>query len=275
MNANSWSNNRNGVKRPNCCSTNQFGFNIGGPITIPGIYSGKNKSFFFVSEQHNRAPSSQTPTATVPPQSWRDGNFSDLRLGGTNGTPVTIYDPSTVGAASDLRLPFPNNIIPQNRIDPISRGMLKYWPLPNNVPVVGTYNIGANNFLAQGKAQNKALKFDTRVDHYFSEKLRMFARGSYDNSLGFPFNGFGNVGTSIGDGNGTNTLPNITSNFVYTMTPTTIVNVSIGFGQKDNTRYPFSTGTLPSSLGFPKELDSIAARNNLEFPKLRWDCRIG
>ena len=55
LNANSWGNNRNGVKRPNCCSTNQFGFNVGGPIIIPHIYDGHNKTFIFWSQQHNRA----------------------------------------------------------------------------------------------------------------------------------------------------------------------------------------------------------------------------
>ena len=268
LNANSWGNNRNGVKRPNCCSTNQFGFNVGGPIVIPHIYDGHNKTFFFWSEQHNRSPSSQTPTATVPNQAWRDGDFSALRLGGNNGAPITIYDPLTTGAAADLRLPFPGNIIPTNRIDPISKGLLKFYPSPNNVPVTGQTNLGASNFLAQGKALNKGIKFDSRIDHYFGEKLRMFARGSYDNSPGFPFNGFGNIATSIGDGNSTNTFPNIASNFVYTVSPTTIVSVSLGFGQKDATRYPFSTGTLPSSLGFPKALDAIAAVNNLEFPNI-------
>ena len=268
LNANTWSNNRNGVKRPNCCSTNQFGFNVGGPLVIPHIYDGHNKTFLFWSHQFSRNPSSQTPTATVPNQAWRDGDFSNLRLGGNNGAPITIYDPLTTGAAPDLRLPFANNTIPQSRIDPISRGMLKYWPNPNNVPVTGSTNLGANNFLAQGKAANTDNKFDSRLDHYFSEKLRMFARGSYDNNIGTPFNGFGNAGTSIGDGPSSNTFPNITANFVYSYNPTTIINVSLGFGQKDVTRFPFSTGTTPSSLGFNKSLDSIAGLNNFEFPNI-------
>ena len=79
----------------------------------------------------------------------------------------------------------------------------------------------------------------------------MFVRGSYDNNPSTPFNGFGNIGTSIGDGPSTNTFPNITSNMVYTVNPTTIVNINLGFGAKDVSRLPFSTGTLPSSLGFP------------------------
>ena len=60
----------------------------------------------------------------------------------------------------------------------------------------------------------------------------MFVRGSYENNPSTPFNGFGNVGTSIGDGPSVNTFPNITSNIVFTVTPTTLINVNLGFGSK-------------------------------------------
>ena len=268
LNANSWSNNRNNVKRPSCCSFNQFGFNVGGPIVIPHLYDGRNKTFMFWSHQFTKNSSIQTPLATVPIQAWRDGDFSNLRLGGTNGAAITIYDPLTVNS-SDIRTAFPGNIIPKNRLDPISVGLIKYWPTPNNVPVTGSTNAGANNFLAQGKQRSTDNRFDSRLDHYFGEKLRMFARGSYDNGPNFPFNGFGNIANSLsGNANTTSTLPNIASNFVYTMSPTMILSVSLGFGQKDVTSFPFSTGTLPSSLGFPKALDAVAALNNLEFPNI-------
>ncbi len=270
LNANSWGNNRNGVKRPNCCSFNQYGFNVGGPIVIPHIYDGHNKTFMFWSHQFTKNSSIQTPTATVPVQEWRDGNFANLRqANNAAGNPlIVIFDPLTY--SSGVRTAFPGNIIPQNRIDPISKGLLKFWPTANNTQNItaGATTIGANNFLAQGKQRSTDNRFDSRLDHYFSEKLRMFARGSYDNGPNFPFNGFGNIATSIGDGNTTSTLPNITSNFVYSITPTTIVNASLGFGQKDVTRYPFSTGTKPSSLGFPTALDSIVALNNSEFPNI-------
>ena len=56
LNANSWSNNRNGAKRANCCSTNQFGFNVGAPVIIPHLYNGRNKTFIFWSHQFSRNP---------------------------------------------------------------------------------------------------------------------------------------------------------------------------------------------------------------------------
>src|SRR5204863_249695 len=115
------------------------------------------------------------------------------------------------------------------------------------------------------KSKNTDNKFDSRIDHYFNSKLRMFVRGSYEHALSVPFNGFGNIGTSIGNAPVTSDFPNITSNLVFTLSPTTILNVNLGFGQKDVTSFPFSTGTLPSSLGFPQSLDGVAALNNLEF----------
>ncbi len=263
LNANSWGNNRNGLKRPNCCSQNVYGFNVGAPVIIPGVYNGKNKTFIFWSHQFSNSPGSSSPTATVPIQAWRDGDFSQLKNGA--GAAITIYDPTTVDA-NGIRSPFPGNVIPKFRMDPVALNLLKYWPNPNNVPT-NAFTF-ANNFATQGKSQNTDNKFDSRVDHYFNSKFRMFLRGSYDNNPSTPFNGFGNIGTSIGDGPATNTFPNITSNMVYTVNPTTIVNVNLGFGLKDVSRLPFSTGTLPSSLGFPKSLDAIAALNNLEFPTI-------
>jgi len=151
-------------------------------------------------------------------------------------------------------------------MDAVALNLMKYWPNPNNIPTNAFTN--ASNFFVQGKSSNKDNKFDSRLDHYFNSKLRMFVRGSYDTNPTVPFNGFGNIGTSIGNAPVTSDLPNVTSNIVYTVNPTTIVNINLGFGQKDVTSKPFSTGTLPSSLGFPKPIDAIAALNNLEFPSI-------
>lgn len=265
LNANTWGNNRNGLKKPNCCSFNQFGFNVGGPISIPGVYAGKNKTFFFWSHQFTKNISSQSPTGTVPPAAWRRGDFSDLRNGA--GQPIVIYDPLTVGAG-DIRQPFQGNVIPANRMDPVALKLISFFPNPNNVPV--NQFTFQNNFLAVGKRYQPENKFDSRIDHYFSEKLRMFARGSYSNQPDSSFNAFGNIATSFGgDGPSTNTFPNITANFVYTMSPTTIVNVSLGFGQKDVARNPWSQGTKPSTLGFPTAVDAgVAVAGNFEFPNI-------
>ena len=265
LNANSWGNNRNGAKRANCCSTNQFGFNVGAPVIIPGLYNGRNKTFIFWSHQFSRSPGS----FTLRRRRCRS------RPGGTAISPSSRTaparrSPSTILCRWTRRptfgRPSPATSSPRDRMDPVALNLMKYWPNPNNVPTNAfTY---ANNFFVQGKGTNKDNKFDSRIDHHFSDKVRMFLRGSYENNPTVPFNGFGNIGTSIGNAPVANTFPNITANVVYAVNPTTIVNVNLGFGQKDVVGRPFSTGTLPSSLGFPKELDAVAALNNLEFPSI-------
>jgi hypothetical protein len=265
LNANSWSNNRNGVKRASCCSQNQFGFNVGGPVVIPHIYNGRNKTFLFWSQQFSRSPGLSTPTATVPIDAWRAGDFSQLKNG--SGAPITIYDPLNV-TPDGIRTAFAGNLIPVSRLDPVAQKLMSYFPHANNLANVTNPYTFANDFIAQGKSSNTDNKFDSRIDEQFSQKIRMFVRGSYENNPSTPFNGFGNVGTSIGDGPSVNTFPNITSNIVFTVTPTTLINVNLGFGQKDNVRQPFSSGTKPSSLGFDPSLDAVAARNSLEFPSI-------
>src|ERR1700686_1526761 len=90
------------------------------------------------------------------------------RLG---GAAITIYDPTTVDSAG-IRSPFPGNVIPKFRMDPVALNLLKYWPNPNNIPT-NAFTF-ANNFATQGKSKNTDNKFDSRIDHYFNSKIRMF-----------------------------------------------------------------------------------------------------
>ena len=194
LEANSWSNNRNGAPLA-AFQQNQFGGTVGGPIYIPKIYDGRNRTFFFFAEQSQRTRSASNATATVPLASWRNGDFSDLRNG--SGQPIVIYDPDTVAldaSGNYVRQPFSGNQIPRNRMDPIALNMLKYWPSPNAVPT-NAFTF-ANNFFNTGKGKSRDDRFDSRVDHNFSPKFKLWARGSFSDGLSDPFNGFGNIGTS-------------------------------------------------------------------------------
>lgn len=262
LDANTWLNNRNGVKLA-AFQQNQFGGTIGGPVSIPKIYDGRNKTFFFFSEQTQRARRGTSSQASVPIQDWINGDFSNLKNG--NGQPIIIYDPLNVDA-NGVRQPFLNNIIPANRIDPVAKKLLSYFPAANAVPT-NAFTM-QNNFFVSGKGVNDDDKFDARIDQNFSDKFRMFARGSYDHGESIPLNGFGNVGTSIGDGPNVSDLYNITVNGVYTMSPSTIVNFNYGFARDVGIRYPFSEGTTPASLGFPANYSSIAGISNYEFPNI-------
>src|SRR5262245_15054192 len=96
-------------------SLNQFGGTLGGPIA-------RGRSFFFGTWERTRQLVSDAITSTVPTLANRRGDFSDLR--NAAGQPILIYDPQT-------RLPFPGNVIPAARIDPVALAALGYFPMPN------------------------------------------------------------------------------------------------------------------------------------------------
>src|SRR4029434_3866986 len=97
----------------------------------------KDKTHFFASWEQTRQKTSDTRTFTVPTLANRNGDFSDLRT--SSGAPILIYDPaSTVG---NVRTPFSDNVIPEDRLDPVALNILQYYPLPNRE---GTSTNGSN-----------------------------------------------------------------------------------------------------------------------------------
>jgi len=275
LNSNSWGNNRNGLAR-GIVRYNQFGGTVGGPVYIPHVYNGKNRTFFFVSEQSVRTPGAVADTGSVPTDAMRQGIFTGLTngSGGGGGQPVTIYDPATAAPNSAcpsaqpscFRQPFPNNVIPQNRFDPVAVKLMTYWPEPNCPGCVTNPALQTGNWKTQGVANNPYDQIDTRIDHNFSEKFRMFARGSNQSGLSSDFNGFGNVGTPFGSGPTNYYNRNVTANAIYTFNPTTIFNFNYGFARDVSVHTAFSHGTKPSSLGFPSAIDSVV--DGYEFPQI-------
>ena len=261
LEANSWNNRRNGVNLPPL-QRNEFGGSVGGPVIIPKLYNGRNRTFFFFSEQSVRSRSGSSSNATVPLDAWRAGDFSDLRNG--SGQPITLYDPYNVGPDGN-RAAFAGNIIPLSRQNPIARNLLQYWPRANAVPTNAFTH--QNNFFVSGKTPGRNDKFDSRLDHNFSERLRMWARGSYEFSQSSPLNGFGNAGTSIGDGPQTSRNYSVAFNAVYTINPRTIANFNFGVNRRNYFRSPFSFGFDMRTLGLPAYLYNQAATLGLEFPR--------
>src|SRR3954447_7145991 len=100
---------------------NQYGGTFGGPIR-------KDKTHFFLTWEQTRQLTSFETASTVPTLLNRGGDFSDLRS--TSGRPITIYDPSA-GSAAATRQPFPGNVIPKERFDPVALAAMAYFPLPN------------------------------------------------------------------------------------------------------------------------------------------------
>ncbi len=135
---------------------NNFGGSIGGPLNIPKIYHGGDKTFFFVNYNGRRGENPFDQFSTVPTLLEREGNFSQTKYtsGAEAGQSVQIFNPTT-------RAPFANNTIPQ--INPTAAGLLAYIPLPNLTPAPGSFQ----NFHFVTSANNNSDDLNVRVNHTF------------------------------------------------------------------------------------------------------------
>jgi hypothetical protein len=149
-------------------SRNQFGFQAGGPVFIPKLYRGRNKTFFFFSYEEllDSTPGAGF-TTTVPTALEKTGNFS--KTFNTNGSQLVIYDPSSL--SNGVRTPFPGNLVPASRLNPVGMALLNLYPLPNKAGVSGS---DQNNFFSDAPSTDKNYTYDIRIDHKFSDKQSMF-----------------------------------------------------------------------------------------------------
>jgi hypothetical protein len=148
--------------------THTFGGTLGGPVYIPKIYDGHNRTFFMLSVWEQRIPGSRTLTSTVPTPGMRQGNFSGV---------AAITDPAT-------GQPFPANSIPASRFSPVAlRVQDRFYPLPNfgDSSVLTT-----NNNRTQMAARNIAKKWEARIDQKISEKNLLYARFSWNGAVQEP-----------------------------------------------------------------------------------------
>jgi hypothetical protein len=130
---------------------NDFGFSVGGPVTVPHVYNGRNKSFFFLGwEFYKDSKVISGITQTVPTTQMRNGDFSQILTGkmlGTDplGRPIfenSIYDPASARSVNGQIVtdPFVGNIIPLNRISPIAAKIQAFIPAPSNASLVNNWN---------------------------------------------------------------------------------------------------------------------------------------
>ncbi|MBL8235857.1 MAG: TonB-dependent receptor [Bryobacterales bacterium] len=251
LNANDFFANRSGTKRAPF-KFNQFGGTLGGPVVIPKLYNGKNRTFFFANTEIVRFIQGITFTAVLPDPRMLTGDFSQARL--ANGNAVTIYDPATTRAnpagAGFIRSPFTGNVIPANRIDPVARNVSKYFPAPN---IAGVTALGTINYTRTAGNVVPKDSYSARLDHNFSEKNRLFGRYSFDDT---PFNRapaygeeFRNVAPTAGPQ--VFTRWNAVLEDTMVLSPTMVATGRYSVTRLINFRRPYSDGFDITSLGLP------------------------
>ena len=232
---------------------NDFGATVGGPVWIPKVYNGHDKTFFFFSYEMYRKHQGTDQFGTVPTAAMRGGDFSSILTGKALGTdPLgrtilenTIYDPTTARTVSGQTVtdPFPNNVIPTSRLDPVALKVQNLLPQPTRAGNV-------NNFEEKFITSKIQAIPTVKVDHNFNVKSHLSGyyssqRTDKDNTQdGFP------------DPVSARRLQIIRSNtvrlnFDYTVSPTVLLHFGAGFTRYHNpdTAPPSITGYNVSALG--------------------------
>jgi len=145
---------------------NDFGFFLGGPVWIPKVYQGKNKTFFFGGFEALRLAQQQVLVETVPSLAYRSGDLSAVSTPILNGNGV----------------PLPGNVIPASQISPLSSAALKYlFPLPNTGSTSG---VPLNNWVDNFPTPISSNQGDMRIDQILTPNQTLFARMTYKEKLG-------------------------------------------------------------------------------------------
>jgi hypothetical protein len=238
---------------------NQYGLALGGPVVIPKIYNGRNRTFFFGNwEQWNYVKTNQSIT-TVPTVAQRNGDFSQSF--DANGHLIPIYDPATTrvnpNGSGYIRDVFSGNVIPTNRLDPVSKNILAFYPLPNRTPTNAYTN--ANNYLSSVNNVRSMQQYTTRVDHRLTEQDTIFGRYTYfnhhdDNGAQTPW-----PDPVVRARNDSFETRNSVVGETHVFSPTLVNDIRFGAARQ---YFPFQVasygGDWPQKLGLPSSVPSTA-----------------
>ena len=257
LDANDYIDNSKGVKVPPF-RMNQYGGTLGGPVMIPKVYDGRNKTFFFVSYQGTRRAQGTTFLGTVPTALQRNGDFSQTF--NAKGQLVAIYNPFSTEPDPNhpgqyIRQAFPDNKIPAALIDPVAKNIMSYYPLPNTK---GAPFTNVNNFLSNAMMTVTQDMGSVRIDQNVNEHYHFFGRfGWLLTNLTQP-NTFGNVATGGAGAVGTTQFHNWSFAFDNTVTinPTLLLTVNYGYARWFQSRQTLSYGFNNAKLGFPAQFVS-------------------
>ena len=246
---------------------NTWGGSFSGPVYIPHVYHGKNKTFFLFGYEgiHDSRPRHDDTTNTVPTPAERAGDFSAL-LGA--GSSYAIYDPATrTGPVSGryTETPFPGNKIPSTRFDPVGAAILGYYPSTEKSQgdVTGLGNYRDASVTEKAKYYN----LTARVDQNIGEKQRLFVRYStytrnslYNQYFANPF-----VGTHFWFYSKTAMIDHL-----FTLTPTLILDTRYSYNRfiRGTDAPDEAIGFDLSKLGFSSQFVNQVGAYQARFPRI-------
>jgi hypothetical protein len=268
LNANSFLNNANGLPR-NLDHENDFGFNLGGPIWIPKLYKGTNRSFFFFNYEGYRFKRGENVLLTVPTAKMHTGDFSELLtdpyvLSFFNG-PVLIYDPTI--APNQRTTPIPGNRLDlytnpstgKSVIDPVGQAILNHFPMP---PAgTGVFH----NYRASSLAPTDMNSYVAKLDQVITDKQRLSGSYTYRANVrivgGFPRFPLPFIAQDVWHQIFKSHFAR--AQYDYTITPALVNHLNLAWSRADVTNQNTGFGHIPSvELGMPAN-----ATQDLAFPR--------
>jgi hypothetical protein len=229
---------------------NEYGGTIGGPVWIPKVYNGKQKTFFFFSYDGTRNQDPRSGVRSVLDSNERLGDFSQSYttqiVGGVSTKfPIQIFDPYSVDAKGNRTL-YPGMKIPTLQLSKVAQGILKYVPLPNT-PSNGTSN-DANNFTPSSSRQNKMADITSRGDHSWNNSHKTFANLTWYHEDELSGDDFHNASTGAFQHR---MSKGVGIDHVWTIGPTKILDLRANLARYEEPNNDHGAGFNAASLGFP------------------------
>ncbi len=260
--ANDFFGNARGQDRPETKS-DRYGGYISGPVRIPWLYNGKDKSFFLFGYEGIRdsRPRFDAGAAVwVPTPELAAGNFSAYNV--TIWDPLTRINTGTVGSPVwTAQQSFAGGIIPANRISPVARAVLEYWAKPKTSGLVG--NIFDSTLTEETDPYDN---YTFRIDQNISSNNRLFVRGSYYDRSSI-YNDY--TGTPYSGVNFLFKARQGVIDDVHTFNSTTFLNVRYGYNRfiRGQDQEADAQGFDLTQLGFSPNYNSLVSEEIRRFPR--------
>ena len=253
----------------NSAEQKRYGFSLGGPVVLPKLYHGRNRTFWFFNMERHPFKTPSSNTSTVPTDAERKGDFSAL-LG--VGPQYQVYDPLSIASHSDLsRTAFAGNIIPSSRLDPVAQNILKYYKPANTT--AGVSADGQGNYTWIDPGIDTYDTYNTRIDHAFTDKHRLMGRFTWDKWFESGADVFYNGTTSMYGFQYRNSYV-FALDDVYVFSPSVVLDVKIGVTRQPYTNGPPTASFDYKALGFSSQMVGLIAGGKSIFPSINFSSPV-